>query len=314
VYKKKVNRSYISAHVCRPSSYPLLTSLSLWLILAHWTLYFYQGEYNFLAKFNWLTFILSCSLLIYSFYMWMYTIHKECTLLGVHTRRSQSMQKLGFQLFIISEGALFFCFFLSYNYIALNPNIYLGHQWPPVGIERVEWTGFPTINLIILLMSGVSLTVSQNYLNLNPNPTLFEKWKKNYSKKKIGSPYSKLYASSSRSWVISKRKERIENILIWSNITRALGITFLIIQAYEYYWCPFSSSEGSYGSLFFIITGFHGLHVLIGLILLSIQHERIEYGYITSYSKVGFSCAVWYWHFVDIIWVIVWIVIYMWPN
>lgn len=102
-------------------------------------------------------------------------------------------------------------------------------------------------------------------------------------------------------------------IVILSLITTLiLAVLFVGCQGYEYYNAPFSFSDGAYGSTFFFATGFHGLHVIIGTIFLAVAFNRVMNYELTNQHHVGFESAILYWHFVDIVWLFLFIVIYGW--
>lgn len=180
--------------------------------------------------------------------------------------------KLGIILFIVSEILFFFSFFWSFFHLRLTQLIELGINWPPSGILTFNPFIIPLLNTIILLTSGISITWAHHRL-LN-----------NYFKQ----------------FIIS---------LI---ITIILGVYFSILQIYEYYEAPFNISDSSYGSIFFIATGFHGLHVIIGTTFLIICYLRNKFIHFSSNHHFGFEAAAWYWHFVDIVWLFLFIVVYWW--
>jgi cytochrome c oxidase subunit III len=99
---------------------------------------------------------------------------------------------------------------------------------------------------------------------------------------------------------------------LWATIL--LGITFSCIQAYEYANAPFAFKHLNYGAAFFMATGFHGFHVLIGTIFLSVCLFRVYKGHFTPRQHFGFEAAAWYWHFVDVVWLFLFVVIYVWGG
>lgn len=95
-------------------------------------------------------------------------------------------------------------------------------------------------------------------------------------------------------------------------VTLGLGMVFLVIQISEYASASFSIADGVYGSVFFLLTGFHGFHVLVGCLMLAFSLARCS-----SFSKdrhVGFECAAWYWHFVDVVWLFLFSFVYLWRQ
>lgn len=96
--------------------------------------------------------------------------------------------------------------------------------------------------------------------------------------------------------------------------TILLGLLFTLLQAFEYYWCRFSISDSAYGSCFFLATGFHGLHVILGTLFLTVILFRLLSLHLTARRHLGFLFAVWYWHFVDVIWLLLFLIIYVWGS
>jgi heme/copper-type cytochrome/quinol oxidase subunit 3 len=97
-------------------------------------------------------------------------------------------------------------------------------------------------------------------------------------------------------------------------LTIFLGILFMFLQVFEYKTAPFSITDGIYGSLFFLLTGFHGLHVMIGIIFLIVCAKRMEKEHFTSKHHLGFEAAAYYWHFVDVVWLFLFISLYWWGS
>lgn len=205
-------------------------------------------------------------------YQWWRDITRESTFQGWHTFPVYLGLRLGIILFIVSEIFFFISFFWAYFHSSLAPSIEIGQLWPPLGIKPFNPFDIPLINTIILISSGITVTWTHHSI-LN----------KNYS-------------------------ERFNSLLI----TILLGIWFTALQLIEYIEAPFSISDSVYGSTFFIATGFHGLHVIIGTLFLLICLYRI---YLLHFSKLhhfGFEAAAWYWHFVDVVWLFLYISIYWW--
>lgn len=230
------------------------------------------GRIKIFNYINYSLIILGFYIIILISFQWWRDIIRERTFQGLHTIKINKLLSLGIFLFIFSELFFFISFFWSYFHSALSPNIELGRLWPPKNIYQFNPYDIPLFNTIILLSSGVTITWSHHCL-LNKN-----------------------------------KSKRLIRILI----TIMLGIIFSLIQLYEYIQSSFCLNDSIYSSLFFIITGFHGFHVIIGRIFLLIILIRIYYNHISSYHHFGFEAASWYWHFVDIIWIIVFSIIYWW--
>lgn len=191
-----------------------------------------------------------------------------------HTIQVRNGLKLGMKLFIVSEVMFFFSFFWAFFHSALSPSIWIGGIWPPVGIEPINPWGLPFLNTILLISSGVSLTWSHRAL-------------------------------------FSGHLKVVKDGLF---MTILLGLTFSFCQLYEYKTASFSINDGVYGSVFYMATGFHGLHVFIGTIMLVVCLARARLEHFSRSQHVGFEISAWYWHSVDVVWIFLWIWVYVWGS
>lgn len=205
-------------------------------------------------------------------YQWWRDVTREATLQGCHTPLVYNGIRMGIILFIVSEILFFFSFFWAYFHSSLSPAIEIGQSWPPLGIIPFNPFDIPLLNTIILVSSGLTVTWSHHAILNN-----------NY-------------------------KERTIRLLI----TILLGIYFSALQLIEYIEAPFTISDSVYGSRFFVATGFHGLHVIIGTIFLFFTFYRINLLHFSSIHHFGFEAAAWYWHFVDVVWLFLYVSIYWW--
>lgn len=213
-------------------------------------------------------------LLTMSVSVWFRDIIREGTYEGHHNPTVQKGLILGFQLFLVSEAMLFFSFFWAFFHSSLNPAIAVGCVWPPTAIPVMDAFGLPLANTLILVGSGVTITWSQRAIKLS-----------------------------------AKR-----HVIISLLYTLFLACTFIGIQGYEYATAEFSISDGIYGSCFYMLTGFHGFHVILGTIAIAIALARTTLNHFTTTQHLGFTMAAWYWHFVDIIWILVYASVYVWGN
>lgn len=194
--------------------------------------------------------------------------------MGHHTNAVVANMFLGMKLFILSEIMFFFSLFWAYFHFALIPNIFIGGIWPPIDTP-INPLAVPLINTAILTVSGY--TISWSRLNF-----IHGDW--NLGKKTLG-------------------------------LTITLGILFTMLQAFEYKTLPFTIETNAFGSIFYLLTGFHGLHVIIGTIFLALIYKLIKFKQLTSKTKfVGFTCAYWYWIFVDVVWIFLYIIVYIWGG
>lgn len=194
---------------------------------------------------------------------------------GHHTRWVLSGLKLGIVCFILREVIFFFSFFWSYFSRSMSPHPFIGSSWPPTGIEALDPFHVPFLNTLILLTSG--FTITWRYYELSK---------------------------------IENRNSGIYSLFI----TAFLGVFFLLLQIIEYKSTFFTITDRVYGSLFFIITGFHGLHVLVGTLIIIVCLVRIIKFHFSKRHHVGFEICIWYWHFVDVVWIFLYIFVYWWPS
>lgn len=213
-------------------------------------------------------------LLLCMMFVWWRDIVREATFEGQHTVNVQTGLKYGVLLFIISEIMFFFAFFWSFFHFSFNPSIALGGVWPPVFLTILDPWKVPLLNTIILLTSGATVTLSH---------------------------HSIIYGS----------KDMAIKAL---SATILLAIFFTFLQSLEYINAPFSIYNTVYGSTFYMLTGFHGFHVIIGTIFLSICLIRIFFNHLTKEHHFGFEAAAWYWHFVDVVWLFLFLTVYWWGS
>jgi len=218
--------------------------------------------------------LLGLFLLLVSCYFWWTDIISESTILGFHTIRVQFGLRIGIGLFIVSEVFFFLGFFWAYLHCSLSPAVELGSCWPPLGLQSISAFHVPLLNTVVLLSSGATVTWSHAAL-------------------KSGSYSTSLVALSS---------------------TVLLGAFFTLLQGLEYHLSSFCISDGAYGSCFYLATGFHGLHVIIGTLFLTIRIWRIGAFHYSPSRHLGFEFSCWYWHFVDVVWILLFMIIYIWGS
>nr|UZZ44057.1 cytochrome c oxidase subunit III [Hydroptila sp. XG-2021] len=236
------------------------------------SLLFMLGTIQWFHLFSNSLMMISQFIIILTMYQWWRDINRESTFQGNHTMILMQGLRYGMILFITSEVMFFFSFFWAFFHSSLSPNIELGLTWPPQNISPFNPFQIPLLNSIILISSGISVTWTHHSLMMG-----------NYSQSKF-------------------------SLLI----TVLLGIYFSLLQGYEYMEASFCMSDSSYGSTFFIATGFHGLHVIIGTLFLSTMLFRLMANQFSAYHHFGFEAAAWYWHFVDVVWLFLYISIYWW--
>nr|WBU93997.1 cytochrome c oxidase subunit III [Drosophila paulistorum]WBU94062.1 cytochrome c oxidase subunit III [Drosophila paulistorum] len=219
-------------------------------------------------------FFLGNIITILTVYQWWRDVSREGTYQGLHTYAVTIGLRWGMILFILSEILFFVSFFWAFFHSSLSPAIELGASWPPMGIVSFNPFQIPLLNTAILLASGVTVTWAHHSL-----------MESNHSQTTQGLFFTVL-----------------------------LGIYFTILQAYEYIEAPFTIADSVYGSTFYMATGFHGIHVLIGTTFLLICLLRHLNNHFSKNHHFGFEAAAWYWHFVDVVWLFLYITIYWWGG
>jgi cytochrome c oxidase subunit 3 len=213
-------------------------------------------------------------LVIFCMFVWWRDIIREGTYEGQHTKAVQTGLKMGVLLFILSEVMFFFGFFWAFFHSSFNPSPALGGVWPPAFLTTLDPWQIPLLNTVLLLSSGASVTWAHHAILLG-----------------------------------SKKEASISLI-----ITIILALIFTGLQGFEYITAPFSISDGVYGSCFYMATGFHGFHVIVGTIFLTVCLFRLYLNHFTTTHHFGFEAAAWYWHFVDVVWLFLFLTIYWWGN
>jgi len=281
-----MNPSLDKYFVPEPSKYPIFGSIALLL--------FGAGAVMWLNEVGPgpIVFFLGIAVLIYMLFGWFGQVVRESEG-GKYGKRVDASFRWSMGWFIFSEvmffaaffGALFYIRVLSVPWLASGDNEALLWQgftgnWPTAGPMAAEtftpmgaW-GIPALNTLILLTSGATLTWAHHGL-------------------------------------IKGRRDQLRNGLL---MTILLGLTFLGFQIYEYFHAyadlNLRLTTGIYGSTFFMLTGFHGLHVTIGAIMLTVMFFRVQAGHFRPDHHFAFEATAWYWHFVDVVWLILFVVVY----
>ena len=211
-------------------------------------------------------------IIVLTIFQWWRDVIREATFIGHHTSYVAKGLRWGMILFIASEVLFFFAFFWAFFHRSLAPTPELGCSWPPTGIDVINPFSVPLLNTAVLLASGVTVTWAHHSL------------------------------------IEGTRKETIQAL----TLTVLLGGYFTFLQGLEYLEAPFTIADRVYGSTFFVATGFHGLHVLIGSSFLLVCLIRTMLYQFSSSHHFGFEAAAWYWHFVDVVWIFLYLCIYWW--
>ena len=212
--------------------------------------------------------------LVYTMSLWFRDIISEGTYLGNHTLSVQRGLNLGVALFIVSEALFFVGVFWTFFHSALSPTVELGAMWPPLGIQAVNPFEIPLLNTVLLLSSGITVTYAHHSL------------------------------------IQGNRSGALYGLVA----TSVLALIFTGFQGVEYSVSSFTISDGAFGSCFYFGTGFHGLHVMIGTAFLAVGLWRVLAYHQTDNHHLGLESGILYWHFVDVVWLFLFVSIYYWGS
>ncbi|GAA6211048.1 cytochrome c oxidase subunit 3 [Hyphomicrobiales bacterium 4NK60-0047b] len=279
-------------HLVDPSPWPLLGAVAAF-VLAYGAIQFMHDKGSTVLA-------VGFGLVILTMFLWWRDVVKEAEKNGDHTPVVQIHNRYGMILFIASEVMFFVAWFWAFFDISLFPGLgdeviktaggaeaALGQVtrnevtqgvFPPVGTETFNPWKLPLVNTLILLLSGTTVTWAHHAM------------------------------------LKDDRKGLIWGLLL----TVILGVIFTICQVYEYMHAGFAFSNENggniYGSVFYMATGFHGFHVVVGTITLAVMMFRAMAGHFTAKQHFGFEAAAWYWHFVDVVWLFLFACIYVWAQ
>jgi len=261
-------------HLVEPSPWPVVVS-GFAFVLAVGAVFWMHGQLTSLVM------IAGLLGVIYTMVVWWRDIIREGQK-GDHTQVVQLHLRYGMILFIASEVMFFVAWFWAFfdaslfagEAVNFTRDEFTGGHWPPKGIETFNPWHLPLLNTLILLTSGTTLTWAHHALVHGDRQSV--KWG------------------------------------LW--LTVGLGVLFSMLQAFEYSHAEFAFSGNIYGATFFMATGFHGFHVIVGTIFLAVCLYRVYIGHFTPERHFGFEAAAWYWHFVDVVWLFLFTFIYVWGG
>jgi len=273
-------------HILPPSIWPFFGTLSAFIMLFGAVVWM-KGSIEVMGLLlsaplvlsgPWMFLIGFAGVLYTMFAWWSEVVHEGQT--GDHTPVVRIGLRYGFIMFIMSEVMFFSAWFWAFFKNALYPmgpmSPLVDGVWPPEGITTFDPWHLPLINTLILLLSGCAATWAHHALVHDNN----------------------------------NRKDMKTGLAL----AIALGVLFTFFQAYEYSHAAFGFAGNIYGATFFMATGFHGFHVVIGTIFLAICLIRTYKGHFTPEQHVGFEAAAWYWHFVDVVWLFLFASVYIWGQ
>jgi cytochrome c oxidase subunit 3 len=261
-------------HLVDPSPWPIIGAVSAFVLAL-------SAIFAMHSQISWWWLTPGAIGVLYTMFGWWVDVIKEAHR-GDHTRVVQLHLRYGMIMFIASEVMFFVAWFWAFFDASLYANEAAqfarveatGGEWPPAGLEVLDPWHLPLVNTLILLTSGTTVTWAHHSLLHNDRQGL--------------------------KWGLA--------------LTILLGLLFTAVQGYEYVTAPFEFRNNIYGATFFMATGFHGFHVVIGTVFLIVCLIRAYLGHFTPEQHFGFEAAAWYWHFVDVVWLFLFTCIYVWGN
>ena len=263
-------------HLVSPSPWPVVGAFGALTLAVGGIMYMHELAYGGAVL------AVGSLLVAFTMFVWWRDVVREAEHEGHHTPTVELGLRYGMVLFIASEVMFFVAWFWAFFDASLFADearqvarvTFTGGTWPPTGVEVFDPFHLPLLNTIILLTSGATVTWAHHALREG------------------------------------KRSGLIQGLCV----TVALGVAFTAVQAYEYAHAPFAFTDGIYSSTFFMATGFHGAHVLIGSIFLIVCLARSIAGHFRPEHHFGFEAAAWYWHFVDVVWLFLFFAVYWWGG
>ena len=268
-------------HMVRPSIWPLVGAFSGGLLAIGMVLFMHNAQIGAFAV-GLKGVVLGLMAVAAVMFFWWRDVIFEAVAEKAHTPIAQIGLRYGMALFICSEVMFFVAFFWAFFDASLfsgQENMYARVDytqgiWPPPQITPIQPFDLPFMMTMILLLSGCTVTWAHHA-------------------------------------ILEGHKEEGVKAL---GITVLLGVCFLCFQIFEYVHAHFHFTDGIYPSTFFMATGFHGFHVFVGTVFLFVCYLRAQKGHFTSERHFGFEAAAWYWHFVDVVWLFLFVAIYWWGN
>ncbi|MCM2343636.1 MAG: cytochrome c oxidase subunit 3 [Alphaproteobacteria bacterium] len=268
-------------HIVRPSIWPLCGAAAGVLLASGAVMYMHEVSLGGFAVGLKGVILGLLSVLAVMFFWWKDIVH-ESVIERAHTKIAEIGLRYGMALFIASEVMFFVAFFWAFfdaSLYAGQENMFLRKEytqgvWPPPQFHVIPPFELPFMMTMILLLSGCTVTWAHHAILEGDN----------------------------------------KNAIKALGVTVTLGFVFLCFQVYEYVHAHFGFTEGVYPSTFFMATGFHGFHVFVGTVFLFVCWLRAKKGHFTQERHFGFEAAAWYWHFVDVVWLFLFVAIYWWGN
>lgn len=252
-----------------------LVDQSPWPVFASLCAFLVAGGFIFLMHLK-ISFLvfLRCAFLSLISLLWWRDVVRESSYLRFHMTIVRQRLRIRILLFIVSEIFFFLRFFWTLFHSSLAPVLEIGRVWPPFYLEVLDPLRVPLLNTVVLLCSRVSVTFSHH------------------------------------SVIRYDFRRRVLRL----TLTLRLGAFFTGLQRIEYFESSFNISDSVYGSVFFMATGFHRFHVIVRSIFLRVNLFRMWGGHSSRFQHVRYECAIWYWHFVDVVWIFLYVSLYWWGS
>jgi len=266
-------------HLVEPSKWPIVGSVGAFVTMFSLVLFLHpstlgSGLEPFFESIGLWVVVPGAVIVMVTMMGWWRDVIDEATVQKLHTGIVQIGLRYGMALFIASEVMFFAAFFWAFFDASLFPKEAAGFVWPPEGIEIFEPFDLPLLNTIILLTSGFTVTWAHHDI----------------------------------------REGNMKHASRMLGVTVGLGLLFTALQAWEYSHAPFAFTDGIYPTTFFMATGFHGFHVIVGTLFLAVNWVRCAKGHFEPDHHFGFEAAAWYWHFVDVVWLFLFTFVYVWSS
>ncbi|GAA3912143.1 cytochrome c oxidase subunit 3 [Litoribacillus peritrichatus] len=294
------NSNVPNYYVPHQSKWPIIATIAVVLLIYGMASMLHSskmGESSALP--SWIM-LAGLGLTVYMIYGWFASVVKESRL-GLYSHQLDKSFRLGMAWFIFSEVMFFAAFFGALFYVRTLAVPWLGGEGDK-GISNLLWQDFS----------------AQWPLLTNPDPETFPGPSGTIPAWQIPFLNTVILVTSSFTLTLAHhalKEDHRKKCILWLASTVALGIIFLGFQIHEYDEAynslQLTLSSGIYGSTFFMLTGFHGAHVTIGTIMLAVMLVRLTKGHFTKEKHFGFEAAAWYWHFVDVVWLLLFTFVYV---
>ncbi len=288
-------------YVPEQSKLPVLTALALFCMLIGGGNFIKANSHQTDSTFAFWWMLSGFAMMAVIFYAWFGQVIRENDS-GLYSDQLNRSFVMGMSWFIFSEVMFFAAFFGALFYVRTLVMPWLAGEGDK-GVSHMLWPDFQAVWPMINMPSATGFSVPSQVVDPWHLPLI--------------NTILLVSSSVTLTWAHHALKvEQRSKLNFWLFVTVALGVSFLVLQAYEYYEAyhhyGLTLNSGIYGTTFFMLTGFHGAHVTIGTLMLIVMLLRALKGHFKPNDHFGFEAAAWYWHFVDVVWVGLFIFVYLW--